>query len=60
MERVEDAVVMHRKAERPSELNNWEAYVMGPDCLARCIIKRDDMRTLLRYVRQVRLSLQGG
>jgi hypothetical protein len=25
---------------------------MAPDCLARCIIKREDMRTLLRYVRR--------
>jgi hypothetical protein len=35
MKRVENVVVLHRKAERPSELNNWEAYVMGPDCLVR-------------------------
>jgi hypothetical protein len=45
-------------AKRPSWFDKWEAFVSGPDCLARCIVKREDMHALLRYVRRLERDVE--
>ena len=36
--------------KRPQEFDKWGAYVIGCDCKARCILRREDMISLLQYV----------
>ena len=35
---------------RPPEFDKWGAYAVGRDCKARCILRREDMISLLQYV----------